>query len=446
MIVLADYRWILRNSDPLLDREGKKVEFKISQILRNPNGENSYKIAKEIVALANRRGGYLIFGIDDESEELEEYELLEDRSRETISNIASDRCSPPINFDCYYFDDGLDDGSQAFVVEVHPKEQIPHAIVDNSKEEIQKREYRIRAGEDSRLITDSELYSLFKGYTGQRIIGSSAAFVPIDIDQQTLKYIDPYPEGYQSLDVFFSEISNSEWDWIINGGNDESSDERVQKLAAEFFPFAVLDSLPADFWAHCIDDDLGEEDVDDIFSYVDYITARELEYNDSDLHQDMDLLISEIDVDPLQILKDSGWSMHIPKGTDVTLGHIDPYNSGLLLEKGDIFTCSIGLGGIMVERIQGLQEKHPLSDLIDDENITSVTLTIDIEGKFGYPDIEDPHIQDHQIYVESLHEMMDRLWDWDRCLNDAPSMGYRLEHKLEEIDGKVNQLLQEDHR
>lgn len=422
--------------------EGKKVEFKSSQLLRNPNGENKYKIAKEIVALANRRGGYLIFGVKDESGEIEEYDLLEEKSRETISSIASDRCSPPIDFDCYQFDSDLNGKSQAFVVEVNPKEQFPHAIIENSNGEIRKREYRIRAGENSRLVTDSELYSLFRGYTGQRIENGSAAFFPIDLIQQTPKYVDPYPDGFQSFDDFFSEISSDEWDWIINGGDGEGTEERVQKLAAELFPFAVLDSLPTDFWVRCLDTELGEEDIDDMFDYFGYITGKGLEYNNS-YDQDPDLLISEMDVDPFQNLKENGWSMHIPKGTDVRLGHIDPYNSYLSLEKEDIFTCNVGLGGFVPEPIHGIHEKHPLSDLVEDEGIFSATLTIDVIGEFGYPDIEDSHLQEHQIYVENLCEMLDRLWDWDRCLNEASSMSYRIDHKLEGVNEKIDRLLEE---
>ncbi|MFD1564635.1 helix-turn-helix domain-containing protein [Haloarchaeobius amylolyticus] len=422
--------------------EGKKVEFKSSQILREPNGENRYKIAKELVALANRRGGHLIFGIDDESNELENNNLIEYKSRNTISSISSDKCSPPINFECYYFNDELEGQSQVFVVEVEPKEQIPHSIVDNSEGEVQKREYRIRTGEDSRLVTDSELYSLFRGYTGQRIENGSATFLPLDLDQHAPKYAEPYPDGFKSFDRFLSRISNEEWDLIINDVGAESVEDRVQKLIAELFPFAVLDSLPADFWIHCFGNDFGSEEIDDMYDEFGYITLKELKYEQKSQNQSANLLISELDLDPIQILREERWSLHIPKGTNVTLDHIDPYNACLSFEKGEVLNCNLSLGGVTSNPVQGLHEKHPLSDLISDSNIFSPTLTTWIEGTFGYPDVEDSQIREHQIYVESLYEMTDRLWDWNRCLNEADSMDYRIEHRLEEIDEKIDRLFQ----
>jgi ATP-dependent DNA helicase RecG len=71
----------------MYDDENVVVEYKSREI-------EPWKIAKEIVAFSNSKGGKLIFGIDDRGNVvgIESPKKLE----ETIANISRNNCEPPI--------------------------------------------------------------------------------------------------------------------------------------------------------------------------------------------------------------------------------------------------------------------------------------------------------------------------------------------------------------
>ena len=143
--------------------ENKSKEYKSATVLREPNEEHKYKISKQLVAFANRNGGKLIFGVDD-SGNIEDKDLDEEMSLGTISTLARMKCQPPIEFSYTYYSQSQNHTTEGdvFVVEIEPRRSIPHAVVENSNGEIRKREYRIRAGDESRLVTDEELNWLFQ--------------------------------------------------------------------------------------------------------------------------------------------------------------------------------------------------------------------------------------------------------------------------------------------
>ena len=71
----------------MYDDENVVVEYKSREI-------EPWKIAKEIVAFSNSKGGKLVFGIDDKGNVvgIESPKKL----KETIANISRNNCEPPI--------------------------------------------------------------------------------------------------------------------------------------------------------------------------------------------------------------------------------------------------------------------------------------------------------------------------------------------------------------
>ena len=83
------------------------------------------KIARELIAFANTKGGYLIIGVDDdkgivgvESEKTE---------AELISNAALNFCEPPINVKIDYVEIK---GKEVVVIEVPESDNKPHRLQD----------------------------------------------------------------------------------------------------------------------------------------------------------------------------------------------------------------------------------------------------------------------------------------------------------------------------
>jgi predicted HTH transcriptional regulator len=113
--------------------EGLMVEFK--RKVSTPE-----KIAREMIAFANTRGGIILFGIDDDKTvvgvESEKAEL------EDITHAAQHLCTPPIAYTVEYFQfDVLD----IICIEIAESECKPHFIVGDGEEQ----KSFVRVGEKS---------------------------------------------------------------------------------------------------------------------------------------------------------------------------------------------------------------------------------------------------------------------------------------------------------
>jgi predicted HTH transcriptional regulator len=107
------------------------------------------KIAKEMIAFANTKGGYLLFGIDDDKTIVGVDS--EKGEAELVKEVATKFCEPPINFTTEFiniFD------KEIVVVEVLESKNKPHRIQDYLKElDINKSEVYVRVNDKSMLAS-----------------------------------------------------------------------------------------------------------------------------------------------------------------------------------------------------------------------------------------------------------------------------------------------------
>lgn len=83
------------------------------------------KIAKEMIAFANTRGGYIIFGVDDNKNIIG----LENEKAETelIIDTIENYCEPPLNYKIDYIEFK---GQEVIVVEIIESLEKPHRLQD----------------------------------------------------------------------------------------------------------------------------------------------------------------------------------------------------------------------------------------------------------------------------------------------------------------------------
>lgn len=87
------------------------------------------KIAREMIAFANTKGGYLIIGIDDDKDIIGvESEKAES---ELVIDAAKNYCEPPIDISIDYVEVK---GKEIVVVKISESENKPHRIQDYQKE------------------------------------------------------------------------------------------------------------------------------------------------------------------------------------------------------------------------------------------------------------------------------------------------------------------------
>jgi predicted HTH transcriptional regulator len=105
----------------------------------------SEKIAREMIAFANTKGGYLIIGVDDDKKIIGvESEKTES---ELILDAAQNYCEPPLKINIDYVEIK---GKEVVVVEIYESDKKPHRIQDYLNElDINKSVVTLRVNDKS---------------------------------------------------------------------------------------------------------------------------------------------------------------------------------------------------------------------------------------------------------------------------------------------------------
>jgi predicted HTH transcriptional regulator len=122
----------------------------------------SEKIAREMIAFANTKGGYLIIGVDDDKDivgvESEKAEA------ELIQDAALSFCEPPLNIKIDYVEVK---GKEVVVVEIFESESKPHRIQDYLNElDVNKSVVTIRVNDKS-VHASKEMIRLMKSQSAE---------------------------------------------------------------------------------------------------------------------------------------------------------------------------------------------------------------------------------------------------------------------------------------
>jgi Predicted transcriptional regulator containing an HTH domain and an uncharacterized domain shared with the mammalian protein Schlafen len=121
---------------------------------------SSEKIAREMIAFANTRGGVILFGVDDNKEivgvESEKSEA------ELIKDAGLNYCEPPLDFNIAYFDLN---GKEVVVVEIPESDKKPHRIQDFLNEfDINTAKVCIRVNDKS-VLASKEMVRILRAQT-----------------------------------------------------------------------------------------------------------------------------------------------------------------------------------------------------------------------------------------------------------------------------------------
>lgn len=103
------------------------------------------KIAKEMIAFANTKGGVILFGVDDDKE------IIGVESEKTeaslIEEAANDYCEPPLNYQIEFVDVK---GKEVVIVNIPESDDKPHRIQDYQNDfDITKATVLIRVNDKS---------------------------------------------------------------------------------------------------------------------------------------------------------------------------------------------------------------------------------------------------------------------------------------------------------
>lgn len=430
-------------SSLLRSQENDILDFKSANWLREPNAENCYKIAKHLVGFANHRGGKLVFGINDDRE-LEGKAILEEESLRTISDVISSRISPPIDFSYSYFsaaDGDLSEGS-VFVVELQQSSSpIPHAIIEESSGKIRKREYRIRAGESTRLVSNDELRAMFEDRTRADLKISETLHFLLEPEYSPAE--TKFKPRYQyTFDRHFLELGSDDETLIekIKDGFSNDSDQSMKRIVDTQYALTVSTILSHPEFIMVSKSGLLER----VDSQVDTITfdMKSIEPSDIILRGDSNPLIDETSMEKPGIFP--GYNprydyFKIPKSANV---YIWEDFDGFDITNGH-FTLSFSVD--LVEVGIGLPTPHPDSLAEPGEyglraqrgSKATMYAHVSINSEFKYPNQEFSEFESYRTYCKAIIEVFETVFDWENYLAQLP------DNKLVKIEGEIEEILNE---
>jgi hypothetical protein len=145
----------------LLQKEDDKIEYK--ELFENGSKEAKAKYAKEMAALYNYEGGYLIFGVNDASELVGLKSFVEPDNAELVNDI-NNYFSPAIRFQSKKIHIS---GKDVFVIYIEKRNSIPTVCIKGHQDTLREATIYCRYSAQSAPITAGDLINLLNSLKGE---------------------------------------------------------------------------------------------------------------------------------------------------------------------------------------------------------------------------------------------------------------------------------------
>lgn len=419
--------------------ENDVLDFKSGELLIGADGKDRYKIAKHLVGFANHRGGKLVFGVNDEGEP-EGVSIFEEEALSTLSEIVSSRTSPPVEFTHSHFsseDGDLSEGSILVVDVIRSSSSVPPAIIELSHNKIRKREYRIRTGESTRLVSNDELRAMFEKRTRTDLNASESLRYLLNKDY--IPANTKFKPRYQStFDRHFSELGTDEEPLIEKITGDYGIHTELGMERIRDFQYAIVLSciLAEPEFMNLYESNIIKKTNPEIDSLS--FDLRSFGPSDIVLESESNPLISETAMEKPGLLPDFHYydRFQIPDSATIKIWEdfkrFDIYDDGFRIS----FSVEIVEVGV------GFPESHPDSSVeageygLKSQGNSGATMLapVSVDCDFEYPNQEFAEFESYRAYCDSVIEAFERAYDWDSYIESLPDTNIlELEAKIDEV-------------
>lgn len=149
------------SSGKVLQKEDDKIEYK--EVFENNSKDAKAKYAKEMAALYNYDGGYLIFGISDSSD-LVGLQSFKEPDNADLANDINNYFSPAIRFQSRLV---KVNGKDVFVIYVEKRSSIPTVCIKGHQDAVKEATIYWRYSAKSAPINSGDLINLFHSLRGE---------------------------------------------------------------------------------------------------------------------------------------------------------------------------------------------------------------------------------------------------------------------------------------
>lgn len=428
---------ILKNPD----KEKIKIEFKTTPLLRSNDGQS--KLGCEIVAFANRHGGKLLIGINDDGS-FEGKNIFDiDKDKGIIDEICHTKISPSIEYFIEYLE--FNEGD-ILIIDIPKRKGIPHAfIVSRKGPEIKNRIYYIRTEHGKRLASDSQLEWLFKNREDPNFsFPFSFNINYISKNFGMLPQI-PQPHCLWNFYPFINLIPNEEITKFHN------NNENVRAFFIEICPYALLSSFAWVFsnsWLMNVKRRKGK---------TTWIPNRQLEKIQKITVNEIpkpgkDSILSQLSWDFSLVLNNTiHQSICMPEGTKIKIfSENNGFSSKLILSNNEFnFEINFQFSFWSV----GFHSAHPYAGLFSNNSTVEANdfqggiQNLDLDGKFEarfeYPEQNIDFFNEYYQLANSIQDILQNEWDFDTFSNGLPAQEiYSIDAKLTNIQIGLNNLIE----
>lgn len=398
------------------DRENIVIDFKNSDIIKNDDGKK--KLLKHIVSFANRNGGRILIGINDDCTFEGKKIFNVDDDKGLINNIIQDNISPKLECEIEFAQCPKGD---VMVIRIPRKKSIPHAVIKRKESEIKSREYYIRTSHGKRLMSDRQLELLFK----EENLDFTYPFrFTLNFIREPLKMvllINSLP-CINSFYDFFDNLDEKDLKLI--------KDADIAEALRDLIPYILLGSFSKYFGQSWSVKLLKNDQI----SINQLVPRKKITLEDLPKPQENSVLgnLTKDFKDYFDI-----WIFHdffIPPATEIVTG-----NGFLKLENDDfefIFSFPSFGGGAGMRNYQVVD---PLGTDFDGKNAYAdcfhATFSGYFNAKFNLPEKNFELYRAYYQYAKTLRAIIEKDWDLDKFTEKLP------QRILFSIENKVDKLL-----
>ncbi|MFX0077182.1 MAG: helix-turn-helix domain-containing protein, partial [Candidatus Hermodarchaeota archaeon] len=398
-----------------------KYELKSSKILEEDGWKE--KVAQELVAFANRNGGKLIIGLQNDGTYDGKADYDVDKLKGDIQNIIRDKISPRLEYNFQFLQCKEGDLS---VITVEKKIDIPYAYITKRKtHEIKNRIYYVRTPHGKSLVSDKQLQFLFN----EKKLNLNHPFtIAIVFDRDSL--VIPYkiklaPRIQIDFMMLYNKLYDQHKKEIGNRWNDF-----VEELVLYHMVYTIIRHFDLTWDIEPI------ESTESLKMYLD--TPKEsFKFKDL-LKPDKDSIFSSLSIRLDEMLEESFiQDTYLPPNTKFEISKNrfrmfnEQYSFTIYITR---FTWSTGLFGSHPQAGKYLGRSSEEYQKIF-EKFGNVKIQFFFEAALNFPEPELEYFESYIRLINTFRKIIDRDWNHDEFVKTLPNyMFFNLEGRLERIE------------
>jgi hypothetical protein len=415
-----DYEFFKRIASGI-EKETLTIELKSFKKILDANGslisDSRKDIAYEIIALANTRGGKLIFGINDNGIFDGKISNI-DKIKEAIHQICYDLISPIISCTTDFFEFPNED---FVIINIPKKTGLPYAVTPNKKVgEINSRIYYARTSHGKKLVSDRQLEWLFKNNESPDFKYKFRLAIEFN---NTLGVVGSYSTIENSLvNSFFTFLKGNDLLSLFKDGN------KMSLLMSELYPYLILKSiLPyySSSWYIKISEAFGRKSSGPFNSPGTLSKTVSI----SEIEMDGDFFIKTLSWNFEEVLKQNfKEKIHLPLNTEITIKKEERHSCLEFTNpefnfKIYISTLSSGAGlhDLNPDYKVWLEKDFNNAYNFSRSNFYHFDGAGEFIANFKFPEEDNGDFDKYFQYSQTLQNLIQANWDYNKILEDLPS-------------------------